>query len=159
MRYGQYIRVLCTVAGHGLAGRPRHAVSWLAHWPGSAACQTLPLPTSSPLCFLPPRPGSYYIPREDLAAPQPRSSLWESVAGLVAGVRGLCCCCSRVCAEVITVNRRRLRVVRRVGEGGFSFVYVVEDVATGAVLAAKRMLCSNEDQVRQARREVEIQRV
>ena len=102
---------------------------------------------------------SYYIPREDLAGPRSRTSLCDTISGIFSSLRTQCSCCARCCGEVIVVNRRKLRVVRRVGEGGFSFVYVVEDVATGAVHAAKRMLCSNEDQVQQARREVDVQRV
>ncbi len=70
-----------------------------------------------------------------------------------------CLCCSRCFGEVLVVNRRRLRVLKQVGEGGFAFVYVVEDTATGQVFAAKRMLLSNEEQAQRARREVEVQRV
>ncbi|PRW20781.1 Serine threonine- kinase 16 [Chlorella sorokiniana] len=64
---------------------------------------------------------------------------------------------------------RRLRVLRQLGEGGYSFVYLVRDVAAaggaGALLpsavgphtfALKRVLCGSEEQVREAEHEVAV---
>jgi hypothetical protein len=68
-------------------------------------------------------------------------------------------CVSRCSGERVSFRGREFRLVRLVGEGGFSFVYAAEDVRTGAVMAVKKMLCQNEEQRERARREVEIQKV
>lgn len=68
---------------------------------------------------------------------------------------------SCVCQESakIKVNGRTFKIVKVLGEGGFSFVYLAQDEASGRQFALKKIRCpgGNED-VRQAMREVEAYR-
>eukprot|EP00124_Ichthyophonus_hoferi_P005406 Ihof_evm1s775 gene=Ihof_evmTU1s775 len=57
------------------------------------------------------------------------------------------------------VNRRRLLLTKLLGEGGFSFVYLVEDVATKRRFALKKITCHDTEQLRSALREVELYRL
>lgn len=52
-----------------------------------------------------------------------------------------------LCARGIRLNGRRLATLRQIGEGGFSYVYLVEDMATGEHFALKRILIQSSDQV------------
>lgn len=47
----------------------------------------------------------------------------------------------------MSVGSRRLKVVRLLAEGGFSFVYLVEHAASGERFAVKQVLCGEDDQV------------
>ncbi|THH31424.1 hypothetical protein EUX98_g2733 [Antrodiella citrinella] len=68
---------------------------------------------------------------------------------------------SCVCQESakVKINGRTFKVVKVLGEGGFSFVYLVQDEHSGRQFALKKIRCpgGNED-VRQAMREVEAYR-
>ena len=91
----------------------------------------------------------------------PRHAGREGLTGQLAALlrRAIACARCGCCGEHITVNRRQLRVIERIGEGGFSFVYVAEDSATRTRYAVKRMLCQTTEQAQRARREIEVQRV
>lgn len=76
-----------------------------------------------------------------------------ALAGAWAAVLG---CLGPCLGESITLRDRRLRVVRTLGEGGFSFVFLVRDVATGREYACKRIVAQSEEQSRGVRWEVEV---
>ncbi|RUS13174.1 serine/threonine-protein kinase [Endogone sp. FLAS-F59071] len=58
------------------------------------------------------------------------------------------------------INRRTFKVVKLLGEGGFSFVYLVQDVSTGRLFALKKIRCPFGTQaVRDAMREVDMYRM
>ena len=50
----------------------------------------------------------------------------------------------------VSVNGRKLRVVKQLAEGGFAFVYVVRDAHAKETFALKRIHCSVEEQIRNA---------
>jgi hypothetical protein len=60
-------------------------------------------------------------------------------------------------ARVLSVNNRRLVVVRELGEGGFSFVYLTRDKRTGKLFAVKQLRAQSQEQSRMVRREIEVQ--
>ncbi|QRV75334.1 Serine/threonine-protein kinase [Ceratobasidium sp. AG-Ba] len=67
------------------------------------------------------------------------------------------CMCRQ--SATIKVNGRSFVVKRVLGEGGFSFVYLVEDSTSGRLFALKKIRCpTGEDGVREAMREVEAYR-
>ena len=98
------------------------------------------------------------------AAPPPSAGRGGVAAGAAQGDDGVC---GRVTdwlrrtlwSERLAVNGRQLRVIDKVGEGGFSFVYVAEDTTTGARYAIKRMVLQSSEATQRARREVDVQRV
>jgi serine/threonine kinase 16 len=53
---------------------------------------------------------------------------------------------------------RKLRVVKELGEGGFSFIYMVRDEKTRKVYAMKKINCAVEEQVANARWEMKVHR-
>ncbi|KAI9015706.1 kinase-like domain-containing protein [Phycomyces nitens] len=60
----------------------------------------------------------------------------------------------------IQVNKRTFRVIRLLGEGGFSFVYLVQDVSTGRNFALKKIRCPFGSQaVADAMREIDMYRM
>ncbi|OJT03708.1 Serine/threonine-protein kinase ppk13 [Trametes pubescens] len=67
------------------------------------------------------------------------------------------CICQQ--AAKVKINGRTFRIIRVLGEGGFSFVYLVEDENSGRQFALKKIRCpSGNEDVRQAMREVEAYR-
>lgn len=58
----------------------------------------------------------------------------------------------------MTVNNKTFRILKLLGEGGFSTVYLVRDVATSKEYAVKKIFCSHSDPeaFQMAFREVEI---
>ncbi|KAL4451544.1 hypothetical protein ABPG75_007206 [Micractinium tetrahymenae] len=82
--------------------------------------------------------------------------------------------------QVYELHGRRLRVIRQLGEGGYSFVYLVQPLrpdsvhsssagggplavaaaapAAGQLFALKRVLCGSEQQLREAEHEVAVMR-
>ncbi|KAG9104800.1 hypothetical protein FRC06_009270 [Ceratobasidium sp. 370] len=67
------------------------------------------------------------------------------------------CMCRQ--SATIKVNGRSFVVKRVLGEGGFSFVYLVEDSTSGRLFALKKIRCpTGEDGVREVMREVEAYR-
>ncbi|CAG8479337.1 3720_t:CDS:10 [Ambispora leptoticha] len=55
------------------------------------------------------------------------------------------------------INRRTFKVIQLLGEGGFSFVYLVKDVSTGRHFALKKIRCPAESgAVKDAMKEVEM---
>ncbi|KAJ9063659.1 Serine/threonine-protein kinase env7 [Entomophthora muscae] len=62
---------------------------------------------------------------------------------------------------IITVNNKSFRVLKLLGEGGFSTVYLVRDVSTSKVFAVKKIFCSKNDPeaFQIAFREAEINRL
>ncbi|KAH8100052.1 Pkinase-domain-containing protein [Cristinia sonorae] len=68
---------------------------------------------------------------------------------------------SCICQESakVKINGRTFKVVKVLGEGGFSFVYLVQDEHSGRQFALKKIRCpSGNEDVRQAMREVEAYR-
>ncbi|KAF9086976.1 hypothetical protein BGX29_007829 [Mortierella sp. GBA35] len=59
----------------------------------------------------------------------------------------------------IYINRRSFKVIKLLGEGGFSFVYLVQDVATGRLYALKKIRCPfGSEGVQDAMKEAEMYR-
>ncbi|KAI0787851.1 Pkinase-domain-containing protein [Fomes fomentarius] len=67
------------------------------------------------------------------------------------------CVCQQ--SAKVKINGRTFKIIRVLGEGGFSFVYLAQDEASGRQFALKKIRCpSGQDDVRQAMREVEAYR-
>ncbi|XP_029460847.1 serine/threonine-protein kinase 16 isoform X1 [Rhinatrema bivittatum] len=66
------------------------------------------------------------------------------------------CICSR---GTVTIDNKRYLFIQKLGEGGFSYVDLVEGVHDGHFYALKRILCHDEEDRRDALREVEMHRV
>ncbi|KAL6254599.1 hypothetical protein P5V15_014651 [Pogonomyrmex californicus] len=62
------------------------------------------------------------------------------------------CICSK---EVITVNSRKYKVCECLGEGGFSTVFLVEDVITRKKYAIKKIICHGLEDQQLAIKEIE----
>ncbi|KAF9157850.1 hypothetical protein DFQ26_008248, partial [Actinomortierella ambigua] len=59
----------------------------------------------------------------------------------------------------LSINRRSFKVIKLLGEGGFSFVYLVQDVATGRLYALKKIRCPfGSEGVQDAMKEAEMYR-
>nr|XP_056707579.1 serine/threonine-protein kinase 16 isoform X2 [Euleptes europaea] len=63
------------------------------------------------------------------------------------------CTCSRA---VITINDKRYLLIHRLGEGGFSYVDLVEGLHDGHFYALKRIICHDKDDRQEAMHEVEM---
>eukprot|EP01031_Cornospumella_fuschlensis_P023145 gene23145-28128_t len=64
-----------------------------------------------------------------------------------------------VLQPAIYVNKRKFKVVRKIGEGGFAFVYEVRSTQKEdqyAHYALKKMLCQESEQVAEAKKEVDL---
>ncbi|RUP44352.1 hypothetical protein BC936DRAFT_149594, partial [Jimgerdemannia flammicorona] len=71
---------------------------------------------------------------------------------------GITSCCFP--NPTLHINRRTFKVVKLLGEGGFSFVYLVQDVSTGRQFALKKIRCPfGSEAVADAMREVEMYRM
>ncbi|KAK3741304.1 hypothetical protein RRG08_034349 [Elysia crispata] len=65
------------------------------------------------------------------------------------------CFCGK---EALTIEDRKFYLKQRLGEGGFSYVDLVEESTTRKPFALKRILCHNEEEESIALQEVEIMR-
>jgi len=52
--------------------------------------------------------------------------------------------CFTPSSKVIEVKGRKFIIKKQIGEGGFSFVYLVEDPYTSSKYAVKKTLCQTE---------------
>ncbi|KAI8137439.1 kinase-like domain-containing protein [Fennellomyces sp. T-0311] len=61
----------------------------------------------------------------------------------------------------IQINKKTFKVIRLLGEGGYAFVYLVQDVPTGRLYALKKIRCppGDQDAVADAMREVDMYRM
>ncbi|KAI0359996.1 Pkinase-domain-containing protein [Trametes cingulata] len=67
------------------------------------------------------------------------------------------CICQQ--SAKVKINGRTFKIIRVLGEGGFSFVYLAQDEHSGRQFALKKIRCpSGNEDVRQAMREVEAYR-
>ncbi|XP_053328058.1 serine/threonine-protein kinase 16 [Spea bombifrons] len=66
------------------------------------------------------------------------------------------CICSR---GVLTIDNKRYLFIQKLGEGGFSYVDLVEGVQDGRFYALKRILCHDRDDRKEALHEVEMHRL
>ncbi|CAG8442239.1 2196_t:CDS:2, partial [Diversispora eburnea] len=58
---------------------------------------------------------------------------------------------------ILHIKSRHFKVIRLLGEGGYSFVYLVQDTSTGLQCALKKIRCPlGTDSVRNAMKEVEM---
>jgi len=80
------------------------------------------------------------------------SSLLSSIFGPVLS------CLSGCGGMQIKLRDRKFRVMSTLGEGGFSFVYLVRDTRSRKQFACKRILAQSEEQSRDVRWEVEVHR-
>ena len=58
-------------------------------------------------------------------------------------------------AQEIMLNSRRLTIIKQLGEGGYSFVYLVRDRSTGELFALKKVRCELPDQIKLLKQEIE----
>ncbi|KAI1263124.1 serine/threonine protein kinase [Xylariaceae sp. FL1019] len=59
-------------------------------------------------------------------------------------------------SPTLKINSRSFKILRLLGEGGFSYVYLVQDTATAELFALKKIRCPfGQESVQQAMREVE----
>ena len=79
------------------------------------------------------------------------SSIQSTLRSISATLFGAC-----LRSRTVSVNGRAFNIVRKVGEGGFSFVYLVHDAKTGQPFAMKKMYCQSAEQKDAARHEVQI---
>jgi serine/threonine protein kinase len=56
----------------------------------------------------------------------------------------------------IPIGRHEVRMKRKLGEGGYAFVFLVEDIRTGQEFALKRLLAQNQEQNRIASMEIDL---
>ncbi|XP_053151146.1 serine/threonine-protein kinase 16 isoform X3 [Hemicordylus capensis] len=63
------------------------------------------------------------------------------------------CTCSR---GTITISNKRYLLIHRLGEGGFSYVDLVEGLHDGCFYALKRIICHDKDDRQEALHEVEM---
>ena len=59
----------------------------------------------------------------------------------------------------VKVGRRTFKIVSTLGEGGYSFVYLVRDAATGKEYALKQILAQTSEQLEQAKNEIDVLRL
>lgn len=63
-------------------------------------------------------------------------------------------------SPTLKINSRSFKILRLLGEGGFSYVYLVEDTATHELFALKKIRCPfGAESVQQAMREVDAYRI
>ncbi|KAG5942716.1 hypothetical protein E4U59_000944 [Claviceps monticola] len=63
-------------------------------------------------------------------------------------------------SPTLKINRRSFKILRLLGEGGFSYVYLVEDTTTHQLFALKKIRCPfGAESVQQAMREIEAYRL
>ena len=63
----------------------------------------------------------------------------------------LCTCLKQ---ETLIINGFYLKILQRIGEGGFSYVQLAEDLKTHHYYAVKRILAQEDDQIAQIKDEV-----
>lgn len=61
-----------------------------------------------------------------------------------------------VVQEIIVVNRRSVKMIKKIAEGGFGFIYLVEDAYTGEQLVLKHMILQDESQKKIFQKEVRL---
>jgi len=59
-------------------------------------------------------------------------------------------------SKILTINDRRFIIKKLLGEGGKSFVYLIEDPKNKQLFACKKMLCQTSEQLQGAQHEVDI---
>ncbi|CAG8579726.1 13617_t:CDS:2 [Dentiscutata erythropus] len=83
------------------------------------------------------------------------SSIFSSVRDTLYSVTS--CCFPN---PTLYINRRTFKVIRLLGEGGFSFVYLVQDASTSRLFALKQIRCPfGGASVKDAMKEVEMYRL
>jgi len=59
-------------------------------------------------------------------------------------------------SKIISINRRKFIIQKKIGEGGFSYVYLVTDPYTSKQFAIKKTLCQTEELFASAKKELDI---
>jgi len=81
-------------------------------------------------------------------------ALFATISDAITQLTG--CCLPN---PTLYINRRSFKVIKLLGEGGFSFVYLVQDVATGRLYALKKIRCPfGSEGVQDAMKEAEMYR-
>lgn len=76
----------------------------------------------------------------------------ERVKDAVYALTGACCASE----STLRLNGRAFKIVKLLGEGGFSYVYLAQDVQSARLFALKKIRCPlGSDSVREALKEVE----
>lgn len=76
-------------------------------------------------------------------------SFWHTILDLILSLLA-----SLMPATEIVLNSRRLAVVKQLGEGGYSFVYLVKETSTGELYALKKVRCELPDQIKMLKQEI-----
>eukprot|EP00771_Trimastix_marina_P003144 gnl/Trimastix_PCT/4349.p1 GENE.gnl/Trimastix_PCT/4349~~gnl/Trimastix_PCT/4349.p1 ORF type:complete len:304 (+),score=25.53 gnl/Trimastix_PCT/4349:53-964(+) len=71
---------------------------------------------------------------------------------------GECFSCCNPYHKTILVNGKQYRIVRKLGEGGFATIFLVQDAQTREIYAMKRIYASNSEQETLARLEIDLYR-
>ena len=83
----------------------------------------------------------------------PLQIIFDVFGSIYSWLASLCCAVSCT-TSTIKVNERSLKVVKLLAEGGFSFVYLVEE--KGSKYALKKVLAQLEEQSALAKWEIEV---
>ena len=97
-----------------------------------------------------------------LLSPEPSRPMTPIAPASTQSTFSACCaalarCCSFT--KTVTVGGRQYAVLRQVGEGGYSYVYLVEDKVSRAPMAMKKIRCATPEALRQTRWEVQVHQV
>ena len=84
---------------------------------------------------------------------RPTANLFDVFGSIYSWLASLCCAVTCT-TSTIKVNERSLKVVKLLAEGGFSFVYLVEE--KGSKYALKKVLAQLEEQSALAKWEIEV---
>jgi cyclin G-associated kinase len=86
------------------------------------------------------------------------SYLKSAAAAVVSNVQQAAAQAAQAAAPPIQVGERCVVVKEQLGEGGFAYVSLVEDIQTGETFAMKRMLCQDRESMDIAEKEITMMR-
>eukprot|EP00002_Diphylleia_rotans_P013170 TRINITY_DN2566_c0_g1_i1.p1 TRINITY_DN2566_c0_g1~~TRINITY_DN2566_c0_g1_i1.p1 ORF type:complete len:315 (-),score=58.39 TRINITY_DN2566_c0_g1_i1:532-1476(-) len=61
--------------------------------------------------------------------------------------------------RLVVIDGKRYRTLQLLGEGGFSFVYLVEELSSGKRYALKKILAQDREQIESAHQEIEVHKI
>jgi len=87
------------------------------------------------------------------------SYLKSAAAAVVTNVQQAAAQAAQAAQPPITVGDRTVVIKEQLGEGGFAYVYSVQDVNSGEAFAMKRMLCQDRESCDIAEKEITMMRL
>ena len=91
----------------------------------------------------------YYEDGHNISFMERATGFWHALVDLLYSLIQ-----SLMPAKEIILNNRRLTIVKQLGEGGYSFVYLVKERLTGELYALKKVRCELPDQVSMLKQEI-----